>query len=123
MILTLVAAITTIFLSNWRLAIIALVGTPLLFLTSRFLGPAMARTSLQRQQDLAEATSTLQENLGAQALVKAFGLQQRVIDDYARVLNTLFRSSIRLTFLSGIYGLSISSIAYAIQLTVIGIGS
>jgi len=123
MILTLVAAITTIFLSNWRLAIIALVGTPLLFLTSRFLGPAMARTSLQRQQDLAETTSTLQENLGAQALVKAFGLQQRVIDDYARVLNTLFRSSIRLTFLSGIYGLSISSIAYAIQLTVIGIGS
>src|SRR2546425_7838698 len=123
MILTLVAAITTIFLSNWQLAIIALVATPLFFLTGRYLGPALSRTSLQRQQDLAEATSTLQENLGAQALVKAFGLQQRVISDYARVLNTLFRSSLRLTFLSGIYGLSISSIAYAIQLTVIGIGS
>ena len=123
MILTLVAAITTIFLSDWKLALIALVGTPLFFLSSRFLGPTMARTSLRRQQDLAQATSTLQENLGAQALVKAFGLQQRVIDDYARVLNTLFRSSIRLTFLSGIYGLSINSIAYAIQLTVIGIGS
>jgi len=123
MILTLVAALTTIFLSNWQLAIIALVATPLFFLTGRFLGPVTARASLERQQHLAAATSTLQENLGAQPLVKAFGLQQRVISDYADNLNTLLRSSIRLTFLSGIYGLSITSIAYAIQLTVIGIGS
>ena len=72
---------------------------PLFFLSSRFLGPAMARTSLQRQQDLTQTTSTLQENLGAQVLVKAFGLQQHMIDDYAPVLNMLFCSSIRLTFL------------------------
>ncbi len=123
MILTLVVALATIFISNWQLAIIALVATPLFFLSGRYLGPATARASLERQQHLAAATSTLQENLGAQALVKAFGLQQHVIGDYARTLNTLFRSSIRLTFLSGVYGLSISSIAYAIQLTVIGIGS
>src|SRR3989442_350920 len=123
MILTLVSALATIFISNWQLSIIALVATPLFFLTGRFLGPATARASLERQQHLAQATSTLQENLGAQALGTAFGLQQPVISDYADNLNTLFRSSIRLTFLSGVYGLSISSIAYAIQLTVIGIGS
>jgi len=123
MILTLVSALATIFLSNWRLAIIALVATPLFFLTGRFLGPVTARASLERQQHLAAATSTLQENLGAQALVKAFGLQQQMISDYADSLNTLLRSSIRLTFLSGVYGLSISTIAYAIQLTVIGVGS
>ena len=122
MILTLVVAIATIFLSNPKLALIALVATPLFFLTGRYLGPVTARASLQRQQHLAQATSTLQENLGAQALVKAFGLQQRVIGDYTGSLNTLFRSSLRLTFLSGIYGLSITSIAQAIQLTVIGIG-
>jgi ABC-type multidrug transport system fused ATPase/permease subunit len=64
----------------------------------------------------------LQENLGAQAIVKAFGLQKRVIDDYSRNLNALFRSSLRLTFLAGIFGLSVNSIAYAIQLVVLGVG-
>ena len=121
-ILTFVAAITTIFIIDWQLAILAIVGAPLFFITGHYLGPATARASLERQQNLAEATSTLQENLGAQALVKAFGLQQRVISDYTRNLNTLLRSSIRLTFLSSIYGLSASSIATAIQLTVIGVG-
>ncbi len=121
-IMTFVAAITTIFIIDWRLAILAIAGTPLFFITGRYLGPAAARASLQRQQDLAEVTNTLQEDLGAQALVKAFGLQQRMISDYTRNLNTLLRSSIRLTFLSSLYGVSASSIATAIQLTVIGVG-
>ena len=121
-ILSLVAAIVTIFIIDAKLAIIALVGTPFFFLIGRYLGPPIARRSLQRQQNLAQTTSTLQEDLGAQALVKAFGLQQRMISDYSRSLDTLFRSSIGLTFLSGIYGLSASSITYAITLTVLGIG-
>lgn len=122
MIMTLVAAIAMIFIIDWKLAVVAMVGTPLFFIAGRYFGPATARASLERQQHLAEATSTLQENLGAQPIVKAFGLQQRVVSDYSRNLNTLFRSSLRLTFLSGIFGLSVGSIASAIQLTVLGVG-
>ena len=122
MILTLVAAIAMIFIIDWKLALVAMAGTPLFFITGHYLGPATARASLQRQQHLAGATGMLQENLGAQPVVKAFGLQERMIGDYARSLNTLFRSSIRLTFLSGIFGLSASSIATAIQLVVLGVG-
>jgi ATP-binding cassette, subfamily B, bacterial len=122
MILTLIAAIATIFIIDWKLALVALVGTPLFFITGHYFGPVTARASLERQQHLAEATSTVQENLGAQALVKAFGLQERVVADYMSNLNTLVRSSIRLTFLSGIFGLSVNSIAYIIQLAVLGIG-
>jgi ABC-type multidrug transport system fused ATPase/permease subunit len=122
MILTLIAAIATIIIIDWKLALVALVGTPLFFITGHFFGPATARASLERQQHLAAATSTAQENLGAQDVVKAFGLQNRVIADYTRILNTLFRSSLRLTFLSGLFGLSVNSIAYIIQLAVLGVG-
>jgi ATP-binding cassette, subfamily B, bacterial len=122
MTLTLVAAIAMIFIIDWKLAIVAMAGTPLFFITGYYLGPATARASLQRQQHLAGATGTLQENLGAQSVVKAFGLQERMVSDYARNLNTLFRSSLRLTFLSGVFGLSASSIATAIQLVVLGVG-
>lgn len=122
MILTLVGAVVLIFILDWKLAILALVGMPLFLITGRYFGPATARASLECQQHLGEATSTLQENLGAQAIVKAFGLQKRVIDDYSRNLNALFRSSLRLTFLAGIFGISVNSIAYAIQLAILGVG-
>ena len=122
MILSLVAATALIFIIDWKLAIVALAGTPLFFLTNHYFGPATSRASLERQQHLADATSTVQENLGMQFLVKAFGLQERVISDYSRNLNMLFRSSIRLAFLSGLFGLSASSIISAIQLAILGVG-
>jgi ABC-type multidrug transport system fused ATPase/permease subunit len=120
--LTLIAAVATIFLLDWTLALVALAGTPLLFIAGRWLGPAAARASFERQQHLADTTSTLQENLAAQPVVKAFNLQERSITNYVRNLNTLFRSSIRLTFLASIFGLSANSVASAIQLTVLGVG-
>jgi ABC-type multidrug transport system fused ATPase/permease subunit len=122
MILTLIAAIATILIIDWKLALVALVGTPLFFITGHFFGSATARASLERQRHLADATSKVQENLGVQDVVKAFGLQNHVVADYTRTLNTLFRSSLHLTFLSGIFGVSVNSIAYIIQLAVLGVG-
>jgi ATP-binding cassette subfamily B protein len=121
-VLTLIAAVITVFWTDWKLALFAMALTPLFFIAGKFLGPAAARASFARQEHLGEATSVLQENLAAQPVVKAFGLQQREVTGYTRSLNTLFRSSLRLTFLSGIFGLSANSIASAIQLAVLGLG-
>ena len=67
-------------------------------------------------------TSNLQENLLAQPVVKAFGLEDRATTGYGGKLDQFFRSSIRLSFLSSIYGLTANSIASAIQLTILGLG-
>ncbi|MBI3964001.1 MAG: FHA domain-containing protein [Chloroflexi bacterium] len=123
LVLTLVAALVVIFVQDWKLACLALVSTPLFYLVGRYLGPAAARASLERQEDLAKATSTLHENLGAQQIVKAFGLERTVTEQFATELGTLFRSSIRLTFLSGLAGLATNSIATVIQLIVLGVGA
>ncbi len=120
--LTLVAAVVTIVLFDWKLAAVALAGTPLLFVAGRWLGPAAARASFTRQERAAEVTATLQENLAAQPVVKAFNLQDRMITNYRRALENLFRASLRLTFLSGVFGLSANSVAVAIQLVVLGVG-
>jgi ATP-binding cassette subfamily B protein len=122
MILTLVVALATIFYLDWQLGLIAIAGMPLFFVTTKFLGPPAARASFQRQQDLAAASSTLQENLLAQPVVKAFGLEDRATNTYQGQLNRLFQSSIRLSFLSSFYGLTANSIASAIQLIILGIG-
>jgi ATP-binding cassette subfamily B protein len=120
--LTFVLAVAAIFAQDWKLALIAMAGMPLFFVTGRWLGPAAARASFERQQNLGDATSVLQENLSAQPVVKAFGLQDYENRKYTLSLNTLFRSSIRLTFLSSIFGLSANSIASGIQLLVLGLG-
>jgi ABC-type multidrug transport system fused ATPase/permease subunit len=123
MILTLVAAVVTIFITDWKLAAIGILGTPLFFVTTRYLGPAAARASKNRQRQLAGATSDLQENLGAQPVVKAFGLEDRMVRDYSGALDKVFRSSIRLTYLTGLYSLSANSVATGINLAVLGVGA
>jgi ATP-binding cassette, subfamily B, bacterial len=122
LVLTLIVSLVTIFVLDWQLGLLAIAGMPLFFVTTKFLGPPAARASFERQQDLATTTSTLQENLLAQPVVKAFGLEQQATNTYRSQLDTLFRSSIRLTFLSSIYGLTANSIASAIQLIILGVG-
>jgi ATP-binding cassette subfamily B protein len=122
LILTFVAAAIAIFIIDWKLALLAIIATPLFFVSGRYFGPATARASRERQRNVAQTTSTLQENLGVQAVVKAFGLEDEVIRDFTDNLNTLFRSSLRLTFLAGLYGLSANTLASTIQLAVLGIG-
>ena len=123
LLLTLVAAVITIFLTDWKLALLGVAPTPLLFLASIFFGPRAARASRESQRQLAAATSTLQENLGAQPVVKAFGLEDRTIRDFGSALTEVFRSSLRVSFLSGMYGVSVSSLATAINLAVLGVGA
>lgn len=123
MMLTLVAAVITIFVTDWKLALIGVAGTPVFFLTSKYFGPRAARSSKESQRQLANATSTLQENLGAQPVVKAFSLQERMVDEYTRALDSVFRASLRMTFLTGMYSLTVSSIATGINLLVLGMGA
>src|SRR5581483_10443601 len=61
-VLTLIAAVVTAFLTDWRLACLGLLLMPLFFISGRWLGPRAARASFERQQYLGEATGTLQEN-------------------------------------------------------------
>ncbi|MGH2588654.1 MAG: ABC transporter transmembrane domain-containing protein, partial [Dehalococcoidia bacterium] len=122
MVLTLIVALGTIFWLDWKLGLVAVAGLPLFFITTKFLGPPAARASYERQQDLAAVSSTLHENLLAQPVVKAFGLEDQAISSYGRRLDRFFHSSIRLNFLSSIYGLTANSIASAIQLIILGVG-
>ena len=123
LVLTVVLAVVTIFWLDWKLALLAVLGMPLFFIATKWLGPAAARASFNRQRDLATSTSTLQENLSAQPVVKAFGLERRMIGKYTDDLNTLFRSSTRLTFLASIFGLAANGIASGLQLGVLGLGA
>jgi len=122
LILTVVAAVIAIFLLNWKMAFLALVAIPLLAVTGRVFAPRAAEASMQRQQKLALAVSTLQENLASQTVVKAFSLEEWAGRRYAVDLAEVFRAGVSMTFITGLSGATFASIGSLVQLTVLGLG-
>lgn len=122
LVLTLIAAIGTVFWLDWRLGCIALAGLPWFIIIGRVMGPRAACAALERQRDLGAMTAELQENLAGQPVVRVFGLEDHATNRFAGSLSRLFRSSIRVTFVSSIFGVASNSLASAIQLGVLGIG-
>jgi ABC-type multidrug transport system fused ATPase/permease subunit len=120
--LTFILALVLIVHEDWRLSLIAIAAMPLFLVTGRVLGPPTARASHQRQRHLAALLIALQENLSTLPVVKAFGLQPRMIEDYKGRLNTAFRSSLRVTYLSSIFGVSANALTYGIQIIIFGVG-
>jgi ABC-type multidrug transport system fused ATPase/permease subunit len=121
--LTLVAAMATVFfLLDWRLGLASLVVLPLFVPAGLLLGPPSTRASLQRQSDLGVVATELQENLGGQFVVRSFSLERQSMAGFARVADQLLRSSVRLTFISSIYGLTTSSLGWIVQMGALGVG-
>jgi ATP-binding cassette subfamily B protein len=120
--LTMLLATIAIFLMDWKLSFVVVVGLPLILLIARSLGRPVARASLERQREASGVTNIAQENLGAQPVVKLFGLERLMTERFARQLDRLVRSSIRLSFVGGLYGVVSSSAATLIELTVLSAG-
>jgi ATP-binding cassette subfamily B protein len=121
--LSFVFGTVALFLLDWRLAVVVLVMLPLLFITTTLLSGRVVAASRDRSERLAEVTNVLSETLNAQAVVRAFGLQSRMIDQFTAELNRLFGSAVRLVRLGSLFGLSSGLITSLIQIFVLGLGA
>ncbi|MBI3271623.1 MAG: ATP-binding cassette domain-containing protein [Planctomycetes bacterium] len=85
---------------EWRLALVALLGLPLCLIGPRLLSGRM--TAAGRAFRLAEAGvgTAVQENVGAQAVVRAFALEPLALHGFQKVLDQVFRTSLRWNYLA-----------------------
>ena len=87
---------------EWRLALIVIVGLPLCLIGPRIFGPRAVRAGYKFRTEQAALASTIEEQISAQPVIKAFGLRDMVKsgtrDQAARVVASASRSS----FLSSI---------------------
>jgi ATP-binding cassette subfamily B protein len=74
-VLTVIATATVIFAMNWRLALLAIIIVPGLYLPTRLVGRFRRRLSQQTQETQADMLAFLQErlNIGGMLLTKMFG--------------------------------------------------
>jgi ATP-binding cassette, subfamily B, bacterial MsbA len=100
--LTVVGLVIVLFVKDWQLALISLVGMPLAFLPlvrlTRYLR-ASSETSLRRWRDISEI---LQETISGFRVVKAFGMERFEIGRFQRAAQRLFHVNMRITRTSAV---------------------
>src|SRR5713226_9513101 len=95
--LTVLGLVVVLFIKDWRLALLSLVGMPLAFYPLVRLGRhlrASSETSLRRWRDISEI---LQETISGFRVVKAFGMEGFETSRFRRAASRLFHVNMRIT--------------------------
>ncbi|MBI3799344.1 MAG: ATP-binding cassette domain-containing protein [Deltaproteobacteria bacterium] len=113
---------TLLFILDWRLALLVLPVFPLSLIGPRVFTPRAATANYERKQHEAHLLSVIQENIGAQAVVKVFGLEQRTLNSFARRLENLAKISVQVEFLDALVERSSDIAVMTLYVLVIGVG-
>jgi ATP-binding cassette subfamily B protein len=112
-----------LFTLEWRLASLAMLVFPLSLLGPRILVPRASAASYERQQQEAHVVTAVQEDLAAQPVIKAFGLEQQRLLHFTQRLEALVQSSTRVGFLSALVERSAGISILMLQVVVLGVGA
>jgi subfamily B ATP-binding cassette protein MsbA len=92
---TLVFLFLTLLLLDWKLAIVALVLLPLVTVPVRKLGGRIRQAVAASQSRLAELSQILEETIGGNRVVKAFGMEDFEIAKFRATARRLLRENMR----------------------------
>ncbi len=119
----LVAGIILMFFLNWQLALVALLVFPITLIGPRILTPKAVNANYEQKTNEAALLGMVQENVGAQAVVKAFSLQRRALGWFQFRNHLTQRSMARATFLSTMVERSVTVSVLLLHLVVLAIGA
>ena len=94
--LTIVGAVTAMFVFDWMLALLILVVYPLAALPVIRIGNMLRKTSGEAQQQMGEVTSFLEESFSGARMVKTYGLEDHEVDRSRFAFLKRFRLSLSL---------------------------
>ena len=89
-----------LFALDWRLALVAMAGLPLCVAGPRVLGPRALAAGYLLRGEQAALSNVIQENLGAQQVVRAFGLRGSAVEGFGERAERLATLATRFNFLS-----------------------
>lgn len=89
-----------LFILDWRLALCAVVGLPFCIIGPKLLGPRALKVGYNLRSEQATLSNIIQENLGAQQIVKAFSLKRSVLASFEAQAGHVTGLATRFNFLS-----------------------
>jgi len=119
----LIAGIGLLLWLNWQLAIVSLLVFPITLIGPRILTPKAVLANYEQKVNEASILGLVQENVAAQAVVKAFGLQRRALGWFA-ARNSAARASMSWAgFLSTMVERTVTIAVLLLHLVVLAIGA
>ena len=122
-VVSIVVAAAVMLTIDLRLGLLVLVGAPLVALVYRKMAAEAQRRSLAMAEEHSAMIEVASENYQALPVVKAFNLADRENERFDRASRRLFRSQVRLSLFSGLFGVSVNGIVTLIRLLVLGLGA
>jgi ATP-binding cassette subfamily B protein len=113
-VLTVLAGAAMLVAIEWRLAAVLLVLLPVMPLLPRRLTPRAAAASDERQHAAARVLASMHENIAAQLVVRAFGLQGLMRSRFAGDLGALARATGQAGLQNGLLTASMTASGYAL---------
>jgi ATP-binding cassette, subfamily B, bacterial len=89
-----------LFLLNWQLALLSLIGVTICTIAPAKIASLATEVGYNLLQKEGEIASVVEENILSQTVVKIFGLEKQMAEDFATDLNNLKQVYVRATFLS-----------------------
>ena len=121
--LELVAGIILMLFLNWQLAAVALLVFPITLIGPRILTPKAVQANYEQKQNEAALLGMVQENVAAQAVVKAFSLQRRAFGWFSLRNQDVRLKTASAVFLSTMVERTVTISVLLLHLVVLAIGA
>ena len=121
--LELVAGIILMLFLNWQLAVVALLVFPITLIGPRILTPKAVQANYEQKQNEAALLGIVQENVAAQAVVKAFNLQRRALGWFTMRNRDVRAKAASAMFLSTMVERTVTIAVLLLHLVVLAIGA
>jgi ATP-binding cassette, subfamily B, bacterial len=121
--LELIAGIILMLFLSWQLAAVALLVFPITLIGPRILTPKAVQANYEQKLNEAALLGTVQENVAAQAVVKAFNLQRRALGWFTMRNNDVRLKAASAMFLSTMVERTVTIAVLLLHLVVLAIGA
>ena len=121
--LELIAGIILMLFLNWQLAVISLLVFPITLIGPRILTPKAVQANYEQKLHESALLGTVQENVAAQAVVKAFNLQRRALGWFTMRNNDVRTKAASAMFLSTMVERTVTIAVLLLHLVVLAIGA
>ena len=117
-----VFSIGLLFYLEWHLALVTLAALPIVAVGPQIFGKKATVAGYERKQEEAAVTSLLQENIGAQKVIRIFGLRDTYLGRFSDQLAQLFSRGVRSSLFSAYVERTSGMAIIFVQLMVVGLG-
>jgi len=119
----LIAGIVLMLFLNWQLAAVALLVFPITLIGPRILTPKAVQANYEQKLNESSLLGMVQENIAAQAVVKAFSLQRKTLGWFTLRNNDARRRIAAATFLSTMVERTVTISVLLLHLVVLALGA